>query len=127
VGPENAFNFCFYAAIIALGQSGFVQLIRFNLNMLLRISVLLCLVAAVALLFVMAGGVWHMLPIGFERTVYGAFAFWSGSAISLLAVVLSLVSLFKNGRTGSAVRVCIFSVVLFGAFGLTYLYLMFSA
>ena len=94
--------------------------------MLLRISKLLCLVSAVALVFASDILIWHVLPVGFEGTVYGAFAFWSGSAISLLALVLAIFSLQRSGRTGSGVRVCVLSTGLLGAFGITYVYGLFS-
>jgi hypothetical protein len=93
--------------------------------MLTRVSILLSIVAAVALLFASDLVIWHVLPRSFQMT--GMLAFWLGAALSLLAILFGVVGLVRDGKIKSRVRVCAWSVTEFLAFGLVYLYGLFSA
>jgi len=96
--------------------------------MLARISVTLSVVAAVALLFASDAIIWHVLPRGFERTLYdGALAFYLGFPLSLLALAFAIGSLFKNGKSTFRVGICTWSAAELLAFGFVYLYAAFSA
>ena len=86
--------------------------------MLARISASLSVVAAVALLFASDAIIWHVLPCGFERTLYdGALAFWLGLPLSLLALAFAIGSLFKNGKSAFRVGICTWSAAVLLAFG----------
>ena len=93
--------------------------------MLRRISILLSIAAAVGLLFASDLLIWQVLPQSFQLTEM--FAFWSGATLSFLAIIFAVVSLLKNGRTKSGIRVCAWSVTEFLGFGIVYLYGIASA
>ena len=93
--------------------------------MLTRISILLCIAAAVALFFASDLVILHILPRSFQLT--GTFAFWCGAIVSIIAVILAIVSLTRNGKSRSGVLAFACSVAEFLAFGLVYLYAIFSA
>jgi hypothetical protein len=96
--------------------------------MLARISAILSVIGAVALLFASDAIIWHILPRGFERTLYdGALAFWLGLPLSLLALAFAVGSLCKNGKSTFGVGLCTWSVAVLLAFGFVYLYAAFSA
>jgi hypothetical protein len=61
--------------------------------MLKRISIMLCIVAAGALLFGSDLVIFHILPRNFQLT--GMFAFWCGAIVSLIAMILAFVSLIR--------------------------------
>jgi hypothetical protein len=92
--------------------------------MFARISMLLCVVASVALLFASDYTIWHILPLSFEFTC--VFSFFFGAALSVLAVVFAFVGLFKTGKSKFNVGICTWSVAEFLAFGFVYLYALFS-
>ncbi len=81
--------------------------------------------AAGALLFASDLVIFHILPRNFQLT--GTFAFWCGAIVSLIAMILAIVSLIRNGRSKTGVLACCCSVAEFLAFGLVYLYAAFSA
>ena len=93
--------------------------------MLTRISLLLSVVAAVALVFASDLVVWHVLPRSFLIT--GVFAFWHGATVSFLAIVLAIVGLVRNGKSKLGIGVCTWCIAEFLAFGLVYLYAAFVA
>ena len=88
--------------------------------MLRRISILLSAVAAAALLLGSDFLIWHVLPRSFD--IAEMFAFWSGAALSLLAVALAVISVIKNGKSRPDIQACTWSAVEFIGFGLVYLY-----
>lgn len=93
--------------------------------MLSRISILLAIVAAVALAFASDVFIWHVLSPGFKFTC--VFAFYFGATLSFLAFVLAFINSLKHGRNKPSVRICVWSAVEFLAFGFVYLYAIFSA
>ena len=70
--------------------------------MLTRISILLSIVAAVALLFASDLVIWHVLPQSFQPTEM--LVFFPGAALSLLAIVLAVAGLIKNGKSKQSER-----------------------
>jgi len=88
--------------------------------MLTRISILLSIVGAAALLLGSDLVIWHLLPKSFD--IAEMFAFWSGAALSLLAVGLAVTSLIKDGKSRPGIHACTWSAVEFLGFGLVYLY-----
>jgi hypothetical protein len=93
--------------------------------MLTRISKLMLVVAAIALVFSSDLVVWQILPKRFD--VAEMFAFWSGVVLCLLAVLVAVVSLTGEGKTKLGVRLCAWGIAEFLAFGFVYLYGLFSA
>jgi hypothetical protein len=93
--------------------------------MLTRISILLSVVAAVALVFVSDVVIWHILPRSFQMT--GIFAFWCGVIVSLIAIILAIAGMVRSGKSKSGLLACACSVAEFLAFGFVYLYASFSA
>ena len=93
--------------------------------MLTRIFILLSVVGVVPLFFASDMVIWHFMPMSLRFT--GAVAFYLGSALSLLAVVLAIISLIKYGKSKPGVKACAWSVAEFLAFGFVYLYAILSA
>jgi len=93
--------------------------------MLTRISILLSVVGVIPLLFASDMVIWHLMPMSLRFT--GAVAFYLGSALSLLAVVLAIISVIKHGKSKPGVKACAWSVAEFLAFGFVYLYAILSA
>jgi len=93
--------------------------------MLTRISILLSVVGIVPLFFASDMVIWHFMPPSLRFT--GAVAFYLGSALSLLAVVLAVISLIKHGKSKPGVKACAWSVAEFLSFGFVYLYAILSA
>jgi hypothetical protein len=93
--------------------------------MLTRISILLSVVGVVPLLFASDMVIWHLMPQSLRFT--GAYAFYFGAPLSLLAVILAVISLKKHGKNKPGVKACAWSVAEFLAFGLVYLYAILSA
>ncbi|HVM51170.1 MAG TPA: hypothetical protein VMU04_24285 [Candidatus Acidoferrum sp.] len=93
--------------------------------MLTRISVMFSVVAAVALFFASDVILWHLLPPSFQ--IAEMFAFWCGTAISFLAIVLASLGLLRNTSRSGGMRACVWSVGEFLAFGFLYFYASNSA
>jgi hypothetical protein len=88
--------------------------------MLRRISILLSAVGAAALLLGSDLVIWHILPKRFD--IVEMLAFWSGAALSLLAVALAVASMIMDGKSRPGIYACTWSAVEFLGFGLVYLY-----
>jgi len=92
--------------------------------MFARISIVLCIVASIALLFAADLVIWHLLPQSFHFT--GAFAFYFGAMLSVLAIMFAIMSVVKNGASKANMRVCVWSIAELLAFGFVYVYSIFS-
>jgi hypothetical protein len=96
--------------------------------MFTRFSMLLSGLAVAALLFCADAWFWHVLPLGFEGTLFfGALVFWLGLSLSIFSTVFAGVALAKNGKNRSRIIMCIWSAALVLAFGLIWFYVTHTA
>jgi hypothetical protein len=88
------------------------------MEQLLIVSQNLLVVAGFAWLFCLFTVVLPIIRLGFEATtVYVGLAYIFGASLALVALVLSLVSLVRYGRTSPRVKICLCSVGVVLAFG----------
>ena len=87
------------------------------MEQLLTVARNLLILAAVAWLFCCSTGLFHLIPIGFEATtVYVGLAYLVGATLAVIAFVLTLISLFRYGRTRARFRMCMWSIGMVLAF-----------
>jgi hypothetical protein len=77
----------------------------------------LLVIAALAWLFCVSTALFHIIPLGFEATtVYVGLVYLFGASLTLIALTLTLISLFRYGRTKTRLTMCFWSIGMVLAF-----------